>query len=195
MNLTRMLLGLAAAVSFALLTVAAPAPTPESQGPISDAMRLRGKVPSTAPPTSTRVVMSDDNTLVVDRVSMQYVAEQRKVVVEMDGKAVEQIVVVSRAVPVSYRVQVVAKNCKFFTVTKDGKLEALEAKKATAQLKKPLAVLTGDSAEVDPRHLEMVKAGTLYVILPPPAPQPIEPGAIGPGAAVPVPREELKKKE
>ena len=93
MNLTRMLLGLAAAVSFALLTVAAPAPAPESQGPISDALRLRGKMASTAPPTSTRVVMSDDNTVVVDRVTMQYVAEQRTVTVEKDGKAVQQTVV------------------------------------------------------------------------------------------------------
>ena len=36
-------------------------------------------------------------------------------------------------------------------------------------LKKPLVVLTGDSAEVDRRHLEMVKPGTLYLVLPPPA--------------------------
>jgi hypothetical protein len=171
MNLTRMWLALAAAGTFAILTVAAPAPAPESQGPISDALRLRGKVPPGSPPVGTRVTMIDDNTIEVDRVSMQYVSEARQVEVEKDVKTETRTEIVTRAVPTSYRERVAAAKCKFYTVTKDGKLETLEGKKAAALLKKPIAVLTGDSAEVDPRHLEMVKPGTLYLILPAPQPQ------------------------
>ena len=71
------------------------------------------------------------------------------------------------------------KSCKFFTVSKEGKLEALDAAKATALLKKRTAILTGDSATVDPRHLELVKPGTRYLVIPPsplqkPAPRPSE---------------------
>jgi hypothetical protein len=168
-------MGLAAVFVFVLLTRAAPAPSPESQGPISDALRLRGKVPSTAAPVGTRVVVINDNILEVDRVRMDYVSEARMVPVEKDGKTEQRTEIVTRAVPVSYREQVAMDKCKFFTVTKDAKLESLEGKKAAGLLKKPLAVLTGDKSEVDPRHLEMVKAGTLYVVLPPPGPQVIAP--------------------
>ncbi len=188
MNRIRLLLGLAAVFVFVLLTRAAPAPSPESQGPISDAMRLRAKVPATAAPNGTRISRIDDNTLQVDRVMMQYVSEARVVTVEVNGQQQQRTEIVTRAVPMVYKEQVAAEKCKFFTVTKDGKLEALEAKKATALLKKPVAVLTGDSTEVDPHHLEMVKEGSLYVVLPPPGPQQILP----PGG---FPEPKLEKKE
>jgi hypothetical protein len=188
MNRIRLLLGLAAVFAFVLLTRAAPAPSPESQGPISDAMRMRGKVPATSAPSGTRVSRIDDNSLQVDRVMMQYVSEARTVNVEVDGMTQQRTEVVTRAVPVVYKEQVAVEKCKFYTVTKDGKLETLEAKKATALLKKPVAVLTGDSADVDARHLEMVKEGSLYIVLPPPGPQQILP----PGG-FPMPKDEKKE--
>jgi hypothetical protein len=33
-------------------------------------------------------------------------------------------------------------------------------------LKQPTSVLTGPSAEIDLRHLELIRSGTLYVVLP-----------------------------
>ena len=55
-------------------------------------------------------------------------------------------------------------------MTRDGKLEAVETRKAVAHLKKPMAVLTGERAKADPRHLELVKPETLYLVIPPPQP-------------------------
>jgi len=78
------------------------------------------------------------------------------------------------------RKPVPVKACKFFVVTKDGKLEALDVEKATARLKKKTVVLTGDTTEVDPRRLELIKPGTLYLIVspsPPPAPPREQPDA------------------
>lgn len=166
MKLCRLWLGLVLMAWITVTVMAAPAPAPESQGPISDALRLREKLPKTAPPTSRRVVLGDDNTLEVERVRYNYVAEAILRKVQQDGKEIEVSEYVVRTVPVVYRERIAVKNCTFYTVTKDGKLETLETKKATAQLKKPAIVLTGDSAEVDPRHLEVVKSGTLYLVLP-----------------------------
>ena len=56
--------------------------------------------------------------------------------------------------------RVTVKACKFFAVSKEGKLEALDAAKATALLKKRTVLLIGGSAVVDPRHLTLVKPGT-----------------------------------
>jgi hypothetical protein len=43
-------------------------------------------------------------------------------------------------------------------------------------LKQKTPVLTGDKADVEPQNLELVKPGTLYLVLPPPEP-PLLPGA------------------
>ena len=51
-------------------------------------------------------------------------------------------------------------------VGKEGKLEALDADKAAALLKKSTPALLDGSSAVDPRHLELVKPGTLYITLP-----------------------------
>jgi hypothetical protein len=185
MNRTKLCLTLALAATVVLTAHAAPAPAPESQGPISDAQRLRGKVPSTAPPGSTRVTMIDENTLEVERVTYQYVAEIRTRTVEVQGKNVEVTETIGKAVPVTVQQRVPAKNVKFYTVTKDGKLDAIEAKKAAPLLKKPLAVLIGDKTEVDPRNLQIVKEGTLYLILPPPEPEALVPPPFAPPPAYP----------
>jgi hypothetical protein len=59
-----------------------------------------------------------------------------------------------------------AKAIKSFVVTKEGKLEALEADKLADAIKKPTPVLLGESAEVDPRYLELIKPGTIYLAVP-----------------------------
>jgi hypothetical protein len=165
-----MWLALGMAACFVLTTAAAPiTPSgPESKGPISDVLRMRGKLPATTPPAGMKVVLVDD-ILEVERWVTQYVTEARERTVVVDGKEVTEKYAVSKAVPVVTKSKVTAKDCKFFVVAKEGKLEAIDLKKAAERLKKPTAVLTGDSAEVDPRNLEVVKPGTLYVITPLPA--------------------------
>ena len=162
----RLGLAAAAALGFALAAAAAPLPGPASQGPISDYLRLRGKLPPTAPPRVTHV-QGDDGMLEVEHTTYQYVVKQVEQVVTRDGKAEKVVATVTELVPVSFKSKTMAKDCKFFQVSKDGKLEAIDYKKAAPLLKKPTAVLTGDSAEVDPRHLEVVKPGTLYLVIPP----------------------------
>jgi hypothetical protein len=167
MNRSTMWLALAAAW-LALRAAAAPVPAvgPESQGPITDALRLRDKLPATAPPTVMKVALRGDD-IEVERRLPVYVPITREVNVERDGKVekVTQTTYVPSAVVRQETVPV--KGCKFFRVTNEGKLETLDVKKAAAMLQKEAPVLTGDRAEVDPKYLERVKPGTLYLVLPP----------------------------
>src|SRR5262245_23536351 len=153
MNFSSMGLALWAAAGFALTAAAAPAPAPSpvSQGPISDFLRLRGQPPHTEPPPALRVRDAEGTTEVERRVAV-YTQEVRQTVVKRDGR--EETVQVTVTVP-RFTVQkatVAVKDCKFFQVTRDGKLEAVEASKAVARLKKPTAVLTGECSQGDPRH-------------------------------------------
>jgi hypothetical protein len=197
MNASRMWLALPAAWLALATTTAAPVPvgTPESQGPVSDGLRVRGKVPATAPPSAMKLTVRGD-AIEVARTNMQYVQQTRTEVVEVveyvqqtvqkGGKEVVQTVAVKKLVPRTVTVtvpvmtmqmqSVTVKDVKVFTVGRDGKLEPVEPAKAAALLKER-PVLTGDSAEVDPRHLELVKPGTVYVVFPPAAtgPPPIPP--------------------
>jgi hypothetical protein len=163
-----MCLGLSAAwLALADVAPAAPAPTPGSEGPITDALRLREKMPPGAPPSVMAVSMPDAGTLEVERRTMVYVTKIVEEIIMMDGKQVKVQRAVSEPVSQVHREKVEAKACKFFTLGKEGKLESLDAAKAAPMLKKSTPVLTGDRAEVDPRHFEMVKPGTLYVVVPP----------------------------
>ncbi len=212
MNTTSKWLALPAAWLAAASLSAAPIPTrtPSSQGPISDALSARGLVPMTRPPSVQKVVMPDDASLEVHHRFFQpveveevvnqteYRQETREAIVKRDGKDVKvlqvvtipifrQVVVKKVTMVPSDKVRkelVPVKSCKFFTVTSDGKLEAIEVKQAAERLKKPTAVLIGDSPVVEPRHLELVKAGTLYVVRP--APSPVQP-------APPMPRDEKRE--
>lgn len=173
---------------------AAPIPSrpPTSQGPISDALVLRTKVPTTAAPEVKKVAMSDEATVEVhSRVMVptevtetvnqtEYVTTVRERVVQRDGRDVKVVEPVS--VPVTRQVMVKklvmapgdkiekrsipAKECKFFTVNREGKLDPLKATDAATQLKQPTTVLTGFAAELAPGYLELIKPGTVYVVLP-----------------------------
>jgi hypothetical protein len=96
-------------------------------------------------------------------------------------------VAVTSMVPVMRKMQVPAASCKFFTVTREGKLEAITVEKAKGLLEKPAAIITGTSAELDPRQMELVKPGTLYVILGDIAPEQIMPPVGAPPLPVPPP--------
>jgi hypothetical protein len=198
MNLSKTSVVLAVAW-WALPCLAAPVPVPGSTtgGPITDALRLRDMLPRTAPLTITPAVLAKDGVIMMERRVMVTVPFAREVTVQVavakqviekvtqpDGKVVERVRTVTEYVPEKRTVtqmasqtraetiSLMANGCKFYVVTKDGKLEAIDAEKATAMLKKKIAVLTGDSANVDPRTLEMVKPGTLCVIPPKPVPTP-----------------------
>src|SRR5437870_3228354 len=84
MNIPRMCLVLPAAAAFALAAPAAPVPerAPESQGPISDGLRVRGQLPATAPPVATKLAVRGD-AIEVARMSVQYVAQTRTENVEV----------------------------------------------------------------------------------------------------------------
>ena len=200
MNLSRKWLALLAAGWLPLAAAAAPAPAPVAvpTSPIAEALRLRGLFPQTAPLTVSPAVMAGEDTIQLERRLPVYQTVTRnvtqmvpvqKVVTETvqkpGGGAVQVQRVVTEMVPVTRQVQVTVqvpggraaqvrvavKTCKFFVVSKEGKLKALDADKATALLKKRTPVLAGTSAEVDPRSLELVKPGTLCVIHEPPAPE------------------------
>src|SRR6202011_4177902 len=92
--------------------------------------------------------------------------EVRTVTVEKDGKKVMYHVTVTVPVYSRFASKRKAESCKFFTVGRNGTLETLAADKAAAQLKKATPVLLGDNADLDPRHLELIKPGTLFLVLP-----------------------------
>jgi hypothetical protein len=206
MNQTSKWLSLPALWLAAASLSAAPIPSraTNSQGPISDALALRGLVPTTPAPTVKKVVMPDDATVVVhhrvekavaveETVSVtRYVSVAKEVVVKKDGRdvkttitetvpVVEQVMVTKMVMVPTDKVQkesLTAKSCKFFRVSKDGKLDPLETADAAKHLKQPISVLTGQSAAIDLRHLELITPGTLYVVLPitnTPVPVPLPP--------------------
>ncbi len=165
MNPFRFWLAVLAVGGLGLAAVAAPAPTPKSQGPISDFLRLRAALLPGAPPSVVEVQGGEDSLTVTHRVPV-YEQVPKTVAVEVDGRTVQQTVMTTVARAVQVRSKVALKDCKVFRASKEGKLEAVEADKAAGLFKKKTAVLTGTSAEVDPRQLELVKPGTLYLVLP-----------------------------
>lgn len=192
-------LGMVACLPLAASAAPAPTPGPTSLGPISDVLRLLGMLPGTAAPKVVPAVMVEEGVVGLEYRSMvpvqvkravtSMVAETRAVkeqVRQPGGKVVEVTRYQTVMIPVLREVtttemrpggkpqirKVAAKGCKFFEVSKEGKLKALDAGRATALLKNRTAILTGSSTAVDPRHLVLVKPGTLYLVLPPPEPLP-----------------------
>jgi hypothetical protein len=170
-----------AAASLGLMAWAAPAPAPRSQGPISDYLRLRAALPPGAPPEVVEVQGDDENIEITHRL-IAYEARTEAFEVKVDGKTVTQVRTV--VVPLARNVKsaVAVKDCKVYRLGKEGKLEAIGGK--AGLWKKPTSVLSGTSAEVDPRHLELVKPGTLFLVLPAPMNVPLE-------APVPVPAKKV----
>jgi hypothetical protein len=202
MNSARIGLALFAAAWLALTATAAPVPVPvvPSAGTIADLLRLRDLLPQTAPLNVVPAVMGKEGKieleyrgLAPEAVTMQVrrvvpvareVAERvqtpdgrvevRKVVVYENREVTEERrVTVMRPVGKGQAVPVAVKSCKFFVVNREGKLDALDTAKATAMLKQKTAILTGDSVELPPRALDLVKAGTLFLVVSHSPPQPV----------------------
>jgi hypothetical protein len=165
MNQNRIVLALAVAGWWTFQSGAAPVPVPGTKtgGPITDALRLRELLPRTAPLTPAPAVLGQGDVIQMDSVSVYYVTEQIVEVVQTPQGRAEVVKTVTKPVMRSFTKTVAVADCKFFVV-KDGKLEALDADKAKAMLKKKTAVLTGESADLDSRTLDVVKSGTLCVI-------------------------------
>jgi hypothetical protein len=197
MNVFRMWLALALAAWLVPAGHAAPAPALVSQGPITDALRLIGLLPRAAPLHVCPAVLAEEGIIALERRTVISVRVRRNVpvmvpvtrqvveAVRLPGGKVEQrtrqiteLITQWRQVEETVAmpggavetVRLAVKTCKFFVVSKEGKLETVDAPRAVALLKKKTAVLTGDSAEVEPRALELIRPGTLCVIVPPPAP-------------------------
>ena len=167
MNGTRMWLALAAAAWFVLRAAAAPAPTPPSQGPISDALALRGVLGKTAPPTLSTAVVVEKGVIETEcALAIPVSKEVVETVTLPNGKQEQVARVVTETVYETRTVRLMVDGLKFYTVTAEGKLEAIDAAKATGMLKQKTPVLTGATADVDPRNLELVKPGTLYLVVP-----------------------------
>ena len=167
MNFSRSWLAALAAAWLGLTAAAAPAPAPapKSLGPISDFLRLRAALPPAEPPRVVEV-RGDEETITVTHRLVHFVPVTQKATIERGGETVEQIRTIM--VPQAQRMEakVAVKDCKLFRVSKEGKLDAVEADKAAALWKKPTNALSGTRADVDPRLLELVKPGTLYLVVP-----------------------------
>jgi uncharacterized protein (TIGR03000 family) len=61
---------------------------------------------------------------------------------------------------------IAVKSIKGFVVNKDGKLDALAGAKLLDMIAKPTRVLVREGADVDPRHLELIRTGTIYLAFP-----------------------------
>lgn len=199
MKLSSMWLTVATVAGLAQPAMAAPAPAPPvSSSPIADALRLMALLPRTSPLTAQAARIVKEGVLGLERPTfvtkkfkrtvVRMVQQQKVVTVNIAGpggkvEAVQRTV--TEVIPVYVEeedtivvpgekvgvVEVSLQSCKIYTVTGEGKLEALGAEKAAGTLKKRTAILTGPSADVDPRALQLIKPGTLCVILPP-APSP-----------------------
>lgn len=166
MNTLRAGLALATWAGLSLALTAAPAPPSRSQGPVTDFLRLRGKVPQSPAPRAVKAQVSDE-VIEYEQVVPVYQNVAKTVIVERDGKPLTMTVNTPQISYTIQKYQVPVKGCKFFRTNRDGKLEPIDADKALALLKKVALALSGDSDEVDPRHLALVKPGTLYIVTPP----------------------------
>src|SRR5260370_6333895 len=167
----------------------ADAPSPSS---VAGILAVRDKLPRGSAPVVAEVEMKD-GMIEVGRQVMRLVPRAEEVAVPTADGRVQKVVRTTTVQVVQIEKQAVeAKTLKAFTVTKDGKLEALDAAKLPDLLKKPTTVLIGDSADLDPRHLALITPGTIYLSIPPNRPphSPLLPGSPeqpeSPLAALPV---------
>ena len=132
MNLQAKLRTLLAVVALAAVGASSFAADPPEGSPsvVASAIRLRDKLPPTAPPLATDIVVKEG---ALELTTQAMVAEQRMVrerVATSDGRVVEveRVITAYRSVPVQQRVD--AKSVKVFQVTKDGTLKAHDTKPA-----------------------------------------------------------------
>jgi hypothetical protein len=136
------------------------APPPAS---IAAILRLRAKLPAATAPHFMRAEIKGG---FIDLPQAEFAVVDRKVAVKVGDRIEERVekATVTRHVMVRMDVKAV----KAFLVSKEGKLEPLAPGRLHNLLNKSTLVLAGDSADVDPRHLELIRTGTIFLLLPPP---------------------------
>lgn len=159
--------------------------------PVEKALRLRGKPPLSAPPTPLAVEFKGGDALITATVVemvpetrrvTQNIVEQvpvtERVAVTVDGKVreeqrvvlravtrqVERNVTVHRAVLRLVQTRLDLRAAKAFQLDKEGKLQPLDATRLPNLIGKDGRVMTIESAEVDPRHLELIRPGTVFLL-------------------------------
>ena len=177
---------------------------------IGGILRMPDKLPRSFPPTLSTVVLNlGDITLMLQAIETKTEAMRVRdtvdrqvpyvVTVNVNGRIEQRTAyrtvteLVEREVHVTTaRVRLVkqtvpAEKIKAFTVTKAGKLEAISNATLVEMLAKPTPALIGD-ADLDPRHLELIRPGTLFLAIPPdayrqppPLKEPIQPKKENPG--------------
>ena len=172
-------------------------------GSIEAILRLRDKLPNSLRPTVSDV-RYEGGEIVMTRQLIEiltermlskaqvteFVTEQYTVKIgdrlEVRTRAVpvtrwvEREVTVNRPVVRSVKLKVAANSIKAFTVTKEGKLESLDRAKFLGMLTKPITVLIGD-ADVDPRHLELIRPSAIYLVIDEPSRPKEAPAKVQPG--------------
>jgi hypothetical protein len=175
------------------------APDRPPSGGIAAALRVRDRVPASMPPAASTAVLKDGALEVAVQVPRMEVVKQlvavqvmvmvpvtQEVEVNVNGRIEKRVVtvtkavprqemrevVVHRAVPVFEKRTVAVKSVKSFVVTQQGRLEALDAAQLPEKFKQATPVLIGAGPDVDPRHLELIRPGTVYLVLPHEFPRP-----------------------
>jgi HEAT repeat protein len=107
-------------------------------------------------------VVMKDGAIEITRPKIQQVEFRETVVVQ------QPITVARRGWYIELAKETVpAKSINSFVVTKEGKLEPLDAAKLADLLKKRTPVLIGNRADVDLRQMELMAPGTIYLSIPP----------------------------
>ena len=181
-------------LSFVLLAfLAQPGDAPPSKGSIQAAVQKRDKLPLTFPPGTAEVVLKDGaihltrQVLVYVTVSKEFTVQvtqlvpyaqtiEVKVGDRLEKREITKYKPVLREekrvatfydpIAKSEKQTIAVKSIKAFVVNKDGKLDALAAAKLLDLIAKPTRVLVGEDADLDPRHVELIRAGAIYLALP-----------------------------
>jgi hypothetical protein len=155
---------------------------------IGGILRVPDKLPRGTPPEVSTVVLNLGDITLTRQVILQRTEARRvrdtvevqipfEVNVTVDGRTEKRTVLrteyrtVEREVAVTIsRVELVkqtvpAEKVKAFTVTKAGRLEAISKAALLEMLAKSTPALLGD-ADLDPRHLELIRPGTLFLAVP-----------------------------
>jgi hypothetical protein len=203
MSMPRMGWALPVAALGLLTTTALPAGEPGAPpGGIAALLRARQLLPRGTLPTVSEVVLKGDQvTLTRQRFAYQSVPMRYKVVVYEYVSTLEEVTVlvngrpekqkrevvkaipreqerttnVTQVFPQLERQTVALASLRAFVVGPQGKLEPLDRDRLAGLLRKGRPALVGDTDDIDPRFLELVRPGVVYLSVSPTHP-PAPPG-------------------
>jgi hypothetical protein len=94
------------------------------------------------------------------------IREEDRVVMRQVTRQVERTITVPRAVVRVVQDRLDLRGAKALQLDKEGKLQPLEATRLPNLISKGGLVMTVDSPDVDPRHLELLRPGTVFLVNP-----------------------------